>query len=148
MGRYVSTYFSPGRGTDDVIIGFIDRCKSHLDVAIYSITHDDITEALIRAYARGVKVRVITDGLQSSGRYADDEKLQAVGIPLLKGMPSGLMHAKFAIDGIQAVGFGSFNWTASAEHRNVEHFSIVRLRYVVEEFQERFDSLWEQLSLL
>jgi phosphatidylserine/phosphatidylglycerophosphate/cardiolipin synthase-like enzyme len=143
---YASVYFSPRRGTDDAVIGFIDRCDQTLDVAVYAITHDGIAEALIRAHQRGVTVRVIMDKLQASSRYADDEQLAAAGIPVKLGIPGGLMHWKTAIGDSQAVGTGSFNWTASAEERNAENWLIVRLKYLIEAFQREFDAIWNQLE--
>ena len=147
MGKYVSTYFSPKRGTINEIIGFIDRCQETIDVAVYSITHDDVCAALIRAQERGVSIRVLTDGLQASSRYADDEKLEAAGIPVRRRPAGGgSLHHKFAIADSNAVGTGSFNWTVSAEERNQENFLIVRLKYVVEEYQNEFNDLWVKFA--
>ena len=75
MSKYVSSYFSPKRGAADTVVGFIDRCVDTVDAAVYAITHDEIADALIRAKARGVKVRVIMDNLQAANKYADDEHL-------------------------------------------------------------------------
>ena len=142
MASYVSTYFSPDRGTKDVVIGFINRCETKLSVAVYSITHDEIVDALITAHQRGVQVRVLMDKLQASNRYADDEKLEAAGIPVKTGGTSGLMHNKFLIDGERAVGTGSFNWSVNADERNAENFVIIRLKYTVASFAEEFEKLW------
>lgn len=144
MARYVSSYFSPDRGTADLIIGFIDRCESTIDAAVYSLTHDGIADALIRAHQRGVKLRVLTDNLQASSRYADDEKIEAAGVDLRRDLSSASMHNKFLIDSGRAVGTGSFNWTKSADERNAENFVIIRLGYVVTDFQKEFDMLWEK----
>lgn len=143
MGRYASTYFSPKRGTADLIIGFIDRCEQTLDVAVYSITHDAIADALIRAHERGVTVRVLMDRSQAGNQYADDERMEAAGIPVLRDIKTGAMHAKMCIGDGNAVGCGSFNWTKNADQKNVEHWTVIRLKYIVEEFQAEFDSLWE-----
>lgn len=149
MGRpFSSVYFSPDRGAADTLIGFIDRATATLDCAVYSITHDGIAEALIRAHGRGVKVRVLMDKTQAGGQYADDEKLEAAGIPVLRDRTSGLMHHKFAIcdydvGGQYAVATGSFNWTRSADETNSENFLIIRLKHVVEDYQREFDRLWE-----
>jgi len=62
-----------------VVIGFIDRCTTSIDAAVYSITHDGIADALIRAYVRGVQVRVLMDKAQAGNRYADDERMAAIG---------------------------------------------------------------------
>lgn len=142
--EYVTPYFSPNRGGASLICGYIDRCTTTLDIAVYSITHDAIAEAIIRAHARGVRVRVLMDDLQAKNRYADDETLMAAGIPVRVDSSSGAMHHKFAIDGTRAVATGSFNWTKSADTRNAENFLIVRLKKVVTQFQEEFESLWEK----
>jgi phosphatidylserine/phosphatidylglycerophosphate/cardiolipin synthase-like enzyme len=140
---YVSCYFSPRRGAADQIIGFIDHCDTTLDIAVYSLTLDGIAAAIIRAHQRGTKVRVLTDKTQASGRYADDEKLEAAGVPLRRDKKSGSMHNKFCIDGKSAVITGSFNWTANADKKNAENFVIVRLKYAVADFATEFERLWE-----
>jgi phosphatidylserine/phosphatidylglycerophosphate/cardiolipin synthase-like enzyme len=142
MSKYVSCYFSPNRGTDDVLIGFIDRCDDTIDAAIYCLTHDSIAQALIRAKKRGVSVRILMDRLQASGRWSDDESLIQEGISLHRGGPWKTMHNKFIIGDGSSVGTGSFNWSASAEERNAENFVIIRLKYVVQSFQCEFEALW------
>ena len=148
MGRYVSSYFSPNQGAADVVIGFIDQTHASLDAAVYSITHDGIADALIRAKGRGVEVRILTDKTQAGNASADDERMEASGIAVRRDHITGLMHHKFMIsdchcDGEQALATGSFNWTASADTRNMENFVIIRLKYAITEFQVEFDRLWE-----
>ena len=144
MPSYISTYFSPNRGSADVLIGFLDRCTESIDAAVYCITHDPISAALIRAKNRGVKVRIITDKTQASNKWADDEKLEEANIPLIRlgAAFRGSMHNKFVIGDSRAVGTGSFNWTKSADERNNENFVIIRLKYVVKEYEDEFNRLW------
>jgi phosphatidylserine/phosphatidylglycerophosphate/cardiolipin synthase-like enzyme len=146
--NYVSTYFSPNRGGAQTVIGFIDRCENTIDAAVYCITHDEISDALIRAHNRGVVVRVITDKTQAAGRWSDDEKLEEASIPLKRGGYHwrGSMHNKFIIGDDSAIGTGSFNWTKNADQKNAENFVIIRLRYVVKEYQEEFNKLWNSLD--
>ena len=143
MGAYVKSYFSPSRDAVREVIGFIRRCETTLDVAIYSLTHDELAAELISAHERGVSIRVLVDKTQAGNQYADDERLEEAGIQLRRDVKGGLMHAKYALDGGTAVALGSFNWTRSAEIKNVEHLSIIRLKYVVEEFQDHFDAIWD-----
>ena len=143
MGRYASVYFSPNQGADDTVIGFIDRCEKTLDVAVYSIAHDDIAAALIRAHQRGVRVRVLMDKTQAGNRYADDEKMLDAGIEVRRDTQAGMMHNKMVIGDSKAVGTGSFNWTANASKRNAENFVILRLLYVVAIFEGEFERLWK-----
>jgi cardiolipin hydrolase len=143
MASYVSTYFSPGWGAANTLIGFIDRCQTRIDVAVYSITHDGLANALIRAHKRGVQVRVLTDKVQASTKHADDDRMRMAGIEVRLDNQPGLMHHKFATGDSSAVITGSFNWSANADERNAENFVIVRLKYVVEEFQDEFERAWK-----
>jgi len=142
MTNYVTCYFSPNKGAAKAIIGFINRCEHSLDIAVYAITHDEISQAIIDAHKKGVKVRVITDNLQASNVYSDDELLQEAGIPILKTRKAGSMHHKFVIGDNNAIGTGSFNWTLNADRRNNENFVIIRLKYVIKSYQKQFDLLW------
>ena len=147
----ISVYFSPDRGADEVIIGFIDRCSETLDISVYSMTHDGIRDAILRAHDRDVKVRIMTDYLQASNRYADDEAFHAAGIPIVRGIRSYQMHNKFVlgdasnVDG-SAMATGSFNWSKNATEKNNENFVIIREQTVIDKFQEEFDSLWNKFQ--
>jgi phosphatidylserine/phosphatidylglycerophosphate/cardiolipin synthase-like enzyme len=154
MGSYVSSYFTGLPGTEDtrtsegVVIGFIDSCSTCLDIAIYSLTHDDIAAAILRAHQRGVPVRLLTDSTQAGVRGADWEMLQQAGVSVRRDIKSGSMHHKFAIgdgrvEGHRAVLTGSFNFTKNAAERNAENFVIIRLQYTAAEFQAMFDQFWD-----
>jgi cardiolipin hydrolase len=145
--HYADAYFSREGGAADWVIGFIDRCTESIDCAVYSITHDGIAAALIRAHQRGVRIRVLTDKVQASSRYADDEKLEEAGIEVRRDRRTGSMHHKFLIGDCSsrkkhAVATGSFNWTKSADERNMENFVVLRMRRITREFQQEFDDLW------
>lgn len=147
MGTYADVYFAPYNGALESVIGFINRCNHTLDIAVYSITHDDISNAIIDAHNRGVKVRVIIDAAQAGLSSADDEKMEKAGIEVRRDVESGLMHHKLAIGdsntSARAVGIGSFNWTLSAATRNRESWCVVRLSYIVAECQSEFNRVWE-----
>ncbi len=143
MGAYFDTYFSPNGGAADYIIGFIDKTKNSLDIAVYSLTHDKIAEAIIRAKHRGVKIRVLTDYLQSKGGGSDDELLESAGVLLRRDTQSGLMHHKFAISDNNAIGLGSFNWSINADTRNMENWNVCRIKYVIDNYNREFEKIWE-----
>lgn len=130
------------------MVGFIDRTVKTLDIAIFSLTHDDIADAIIRAHQRGVRVRVLADKGQAGLSSADTSRLAAAGVPVQLDMHAGFMHAKYAVadateQGHWAVLAGSFNWTRNADEKNVEHFQIVRLKKSVDAFAEHFSGLWD-----
>lgn len=143
MPEYFDTYFSPKGGAADYIIKFIKKTEKTLDIAVYSLTHDEITSALIEAHGRGVLIRILTDALQSKGASSDDETLESSGILLRRDTQPGLMHHKFAISDGLALGFGSFNWSLNAELRNMENWNVCRLKYVIDSYQKEFEKLWQ-----
>jgi mitochondrial cardiolipin hydrolase len=139
---YFDIYFSPNGGAADYIVSFINKTNKTLDIAVYSLTHDKISEAIIDAHKRGVNIRILTDALQAKGSSSDDELLERSGIDLRRDTQPGLMHHKFAIsDGI-SLGFGSFNWSVNADTRNMENWNVCRLKYVIESYQKEFDKIW------
>jgi len=143
MAQYAKAYFSPDKNARQHIIGFIDRTQKDLDIAVYAVTDDLISDAIIRAHNRGVAVRVLMDDLQAASRYADDEKMQAAGVPLRLDIRSAAMHNKFAISDKSAVMTGSYNWTLNAATRNSENWVIIWLKYMIHDYyQPQFEKLW------
>lgn len=141
--EYASVYFSPRRGTMDVVVGFIEHTRETLDLAVYSVTHPRVLAALVDAHARGVEIRFLTDKSQAGGRYAIIRDLEAAGIRSRRDRHGGLMHHKYAVSDGRAVATGSFNWTRGAEERNAENLTILRLRHVILQFELEFESIWE-----
>lgn len=75
-------YFAPDKNTDKPIIQLYDGAEKYIHLAIYSLTKDEFSEALIRAHERGVEVKVLIDRVQAAGRYSDDEALERAGVQL------------------------------------------------------------------
>ena len=67
---YPRPYFSPNGGGAAATAQLIDRARSTIDVAMYSVsTSGPIWQALQRATARGVTVRVILNKATSSNKH-------------------------------------------------------------------------------
>jgi len=101
--------------------------QSNLDIAIYSLTHPTIVKAIGDAYKRGVKVRVITDKIQSAGatqKHAMND-LITVGIPIKIETHSGLMHLKCSIIDGKVATTGSYNYSKGASEDNDEMLVVV-----------------------
>ena len=85
---------------------------------------------MLAAHRRGVDVRAIVDYRQLTDRRNHDdafavEHVGAAGIPVLVDRPPGLMHDKVMTIDDEVVITGSFNYTYSAEHRNVENLLVI-----------------------
>lgn len=151
---YVETFFTRPDSDDDeceeAIIKLIDGAESHIDAAIYTLTDDDVAAAIARARNRGLSVRMLMDKTQSHQPASDDETLADIGVEIRfggsGGVGTGSMHHKFIVVDGEAVGTGSYNWSARGGTRNAENFIVVRLSYVTKSFTREFGRLWDNAA--
>jgi len=102
-----------------------------------------IRDTIVRALARGVKVRVITDFQKSRDDVGIDVFfLQQKGAVVRFGGQRSYMHHKFAVIDNKSLLNGSFNWTASAIYQNQENVEMTTNSQVVASFRKHFDDLW------
>lgn len=138
--KWMEIYFTPGPECENNIIAEINQAKK-IDIAVYSITNQNIVDAIIAAKKRGAKVRVITDRLQSAGKYSLAEELESAGIPVIKNVKHRIMHNKFAIFDGRRIESGSYNWTDSATKSNAENCMFFDQEDKT--FTKQFDYLWD-----
>jgi len=141
-------YFSDRDRVADRIIAAINHTQKTLHIAIYDLTHADITAALESAARRGVEIRIVADERQSHEPHSEIPFLRSKGVAIrmshgYKGNRS-IMHNKFAVfDGRLAV-TGSFNWTTSADNYNFENAVFISDPAGVARFEEEFERIWAQ----
>lgn len=151
----VKAYFSPGRDAVDTVIGFIDRSKHSLDVAIFSLTYQPIVDALIRAHKRGltggdgsgpIRVLVDKDQMTVKAQQLAVQSLLEAGLIVSMDRESGYMHNKYAISDWghkqPAVLCGSYNWSAHATKANRESLVRIRVKATIKQFVTNFSDIW------
>lgn len=138
---WMQVYFTPGTDCEDNIIEQINNAKK-IDIAVYSITNEKIVDALINAKNRGAKIRVITDRLQSKGKYSLVSKLIDAGIAVKTNVKHKIMHHKFAIFDGKNIENGSYNWTESASKSNAENCTFFQ-QSSNKVFSNQFNYLWK-----
>ena len=138
--KWMEIYFTPGSECENNIIAEINQAKK-IDIAVYSITNKNIVDAIIDAKERGAKVRVITDRLQSAGKYSLAEELESAGIPVVTNVKHKIMHNKFAIFDGKRIESGSYNWTDSATKSNAENCMFFDQEDKA--FTKQFEYLWD-----
>jgi hypothetical protein len=135
LAAQIEVCFSPplpgGCDPNAAVVSAIASARRSILVQAYEITPGPLVTALIDAHRRGVDVRAIVDYKQFTDRRNHDDafavqELGAAGIPVLLDRPPGLMHDKVMIVDDQVVVTGSFSYTYSAEHRNVENLLVIR----------------------
>jgi len=120
----VEAFFTaPGRNRviEARIVEALNLAHGSLLVAMYSFTDDQLGDAVVAAWTRGVKVWVILDTGQVNAIGGEYAKLVTAGIPVAVESVSGLMHNKFAVFDSTRVVTGSYNWSDAADTANFEN---------------------------
>jgi mitochondrial cardiolipin hydrolase len=139
-------FFSPGPTCVQEVLRQFNTARQSCDVCVFTITDDRITDAILRAHARGVKVRVLTDDEKSHDLGSDVHRLKAAGIPCKMDVGNiAHMHHKFALFDGKWLMTGSFNWTRSASEQNEESLLTTPDPVLVSAFFERFERLWTRM---
>ncbi|KJE93767.1 phospholipase D6 [Capsaspora owczarzaki ATCC 30864] len=124
----------------------LHSARATLDVCVFTITCDQISDALIEAHKRGVKVRVISDNDQKDTLGSDIHRMAQAGIPTRTDAEASHMHHKFAIVDNSLVLNGSFNWTRQAVLQNQENVVISDDPRLSHAFAAQFESLWQKYA--
>jgi phosphatidylserine/phosphatidylglycerophosphate/cardiolipin synthase-like enzyme len=106
-------------GLDEKLTAFINTAQKSVDMAIYQLDLENVTQALIDAKGRGATVRVVTDIdiLNDPKENPSFKKLKGAGIPVVGGNPNAIMHDKFVVVDGKAVWTGSWNFTENDTYR-------------------------------
>uniref|UniRef100_A0A061SHQ7 Mitochondrial cardiolipin hydrolase n=1 Tax=Tetraselmis sp. GSL018 TaxID=582737 RepID=A0A061SHQ7_9CHLO len=116
-----------------------------IDIALYTITCNEISAAILDCHKRGVEVRIVTDDNQIRTAGSDILSLHAAGIPVRHDNSVVYhMHHKFAVFDKQVVATGSLNWTRQAVLHNQENMVILRGAAVAKQFEAEFERLWQR----
>lgn len=147
-GQRIDYWSLPEKGRESLIHlkELIEGAKQSIRVAMYTWTHLELTEAIIRAHQRGVSVEVIIDQGQGHGVGANIlKKLLREGICVRINNDSRLVHHKFAWIDESILVAGSANWTQAAFKRNRDCLLIL---HALSDLQNaKMESLWQGLIM-
>jgi len=121
----IEVYFSPHGGCTEAVVENLNQATNWVCVQAYSFTSAPIAEALVNAHRRGVKVQVILDDSQETGRYSEADFLNNYGIPTLIDNRHAIAHNKIILVDGYLVLTGSFNFTKAAEEKNAENLLVI-----------------------
>lgn len=144
MNSALKIAFSPGEECRELILNLIASANNTLDICVFTISDDRISNALLKAYERGISVRIITDNDKTSDLGSDVENLYYQGIEVKTDRTEFHMHHKFMIVEKKTVLTGSYNWTRNAALYNQENIISITDSEVTKRFQSEFDCLWEE----
>lgn len=145
--EYVSeAHFCPGKACLYRIQDLLREAVSNIDICVFTITDDRLSDSIVDAHARGVQVRVISDNDKAHDPGSDLSRLRRLDIPVVFDQTPDHMHHKFAVFDNRLLVTGSYNWTRSATDRNEENIVVSGDTRLVTAFQQRFQQLWQELS--
>ena len=139
-------YFFPDASNEEKVVSMLRTCKKTLDIAIFSLTLDSIAEAILEAFQRGIKVRVIADDECAKNKGSNIKLLASVGVPCKTDNAIYHMHHKFAVIDSSVVIMGSFNWTGQAVKYNQENIFFYEDKNIANQYAKEFENLWNSFN--
>jgi phosphatidylserine/phosphatidylglycerophosphate/cardiolipin synthase-like enzyme len=125
-GADVEVYFSPRGGATEAIIREIAKGRQVILIQAYEFTSVPITNALIMAEKRGVKVEAVLDRIDLRHQHLCVLSLEKSGIPVYIDGSVKIAHSKIIIIDHSEVITGSFNFTKAAEDSNAENLLVIK----------------------
>lgn len=128
-------------GLDEILVADIDRAGFLVDIAAFDLDLQSVSDALVRASARGVQVRMVID---SDNADADQpQELIKAGILVVEDDRSAIMHNKFVIVDQVITWTGSWNFTENGTYLNNNN----AIRFVSEDMARNYSDEFEEMFL-
>jgi len=141
-GDSIWVYFSPQDNPIQYLVNLVNRAQSEIGYLIYSFTRDDLGDALISAFQRGVWVGGVHENNASNPEY---DSLYNAGVSVYwENLPSQWysLHDKFMVVDKIFVETGSMNWSNNGTGYNDENVIIIKNPNIAQlywqEFTERY----------
>jgi len=138
--------FAPGEQCRRLIQQEISRSHRQIDICVFTISDNQLRDAILAAHQRKVRIRILSDQDKANDLGSDVDYLARQGVNVLLDSSPWHMHHKFALfDGKRLLN-GSFNWTRSATEKNQENLALTDNPKLVKAFVDEFERLWKQHS--
>ncbi len=132
-------------GLKERLIKYINSASESLDIAIYSISDEDLVEALINSANRGVGVRILTEDDYFNRFENIYQKLKRqANIQVLTDPKENSMHNKYMIIDKKAVWTGSLNWTKNGIYYNANSSVLIKNIAIADAYLKDFEQMYEQ----
>lgn len=137
----VRCYFT---NLEDVAISELKKAKKSIKAAVAWINFSIYGGLLKELLDRNIKIKILLNNDGVNQRYLNDiQYLNSIGANIRLVNFTGIMHHKFCIIDKQICMFGSFNWTQSANIRNIEDLNICDKLSFVNNYLLEFRALWD-----
>ncbi len=148
-GGRVDVYFNdPGTRPDnlwepdavDVMIETVRNARVSIDMAVMGFTRAELIDELVRAWDRGVQIRMVGDAAHVDNlgylRFRDRH------IPVVVGNQAHIMHNKFMVVDGRFIFGGTANWTDSDLRKNSNNFFLLDSPPIAADFTAEFEQMY------
>jgi len=139
-------FFGPEAPMVETLLGLLGRTTKSLDLAVFTLTDDRLSNAIIELHRRQVRIRILTDNDKQWDKGSDIRRLMDAGLDIAQDRSPHHFHHKFAIFDRRTLVNGSYNWTRGADRHNRENFMVTDDRVAVTHYQAGFDEMWSALG--
>ncbi len=122
----IEYFFSPEDGINQYVVDALNNAQSGIYFMAFSYTDKFISQAMIDAHNRGVRVQGVMESQNANGTGAVFTTLAEADIDILRDGNCYIMHHKTIIVDDELVITGSYNFTKSAEKSNDENLMMIR----------------------
>jgi hypothetical protein len=142
-----------GSGFNNRLTQEINNENTFVDLVVYRLEVDNITQALLARKSAGVPVKVIVDPAQYVNSkwpefwltHANVDKLYAAGVPLLQRVHSGVTHLKTLITSAYATNASS-NFSPAWQRDHDYFVSAATKPAIYQAFLTDFNSMWSDAT--
>ena len=136
----VQVFFAPSNSIEQELIKFINSAEKSLEICVFELDLESVSEAILKAHARGVQVRLIIDA-----DYAHEsaiQRLQQKQIPLQFDPRSAFMHNKFIVLDRRKIWTGSYNFTHNGTRKNDNNAIVIESEKLAANYFVEFNEMW------
>lgn len=141
----IQVAFSPQGGITNMVVQELNSAKKSIEVQAFNFTSISIAKALVNAYKRGVKVRIILDKSQFTKKKPSAAYFTSNGIPTHIDRAFAIAHNKIMIVDCTDVITGSFNFTKASENKKAENCLILKgNRQLADLYEKNWEWRWNE----
>ena len=141
-------YFSPGPDCREAINRHLRSASHSVDICVFTISDNQISDEIAACHHRGVRVRIITDNDKMEDRGSDIYHLNRKGVDIRIDRTAHHMHHKYMVVDQGFALTGSYNWTRSAAEHNEENILESNDPKIILAYQRKFDEMWPRMERL
>ena len=145
----IENYFCPedctlGDWGINKVISLVNKANNSVKVAIFSFTHEELADELVKADIKGVNVTVLVERTQRNVQKSQYSRLRDFGLNIKVDGNKYNMHHKFLVIDNKIVITGSPNFSFSGFNRNDENMLIIYNEDLALKFVNEFDRLFDE----